>query len=106
VVSIVDPLGAIADVVLGVYKERKIQQWCKLIFELSFSGTMSALFVCGSTLILSNSWTRSIGAGMIAGVVSSTYLFRQSPLTKGMMLALPSSEADKELATDLQVIEK
>lgn len=105
-VSIVDPFGAIADVILGIYKTRKVQQWAVLIFELSFSGMMSGLFVCGSTLIGSRSWTVSIGSGMIATVISSVYLFRRSPLTRGMMLALPSSEADKELATDLQVIEK
>lgn len=105
-VSIVDPLGALADVVLGVYKERKVQAWIKLLFELTFSGLMSGLFTCGSTLIASRSWSVSIGSGMITLVVCSVYLFRRSPLTKGMMLALPSEEADKELSTNLQVISK
>jgi hypothetical protein len=39
---------------------------------------------------------------------SMVYLFRRerSKLTSGMMVALPESEAEKELASNFQIIEK
>ena len=99
-----DPFHALAEVVLGVYKERKVQAWAKLIFTLSFSAVTTFLYVTGGSLAATKSWAISIGSGMISAAVILTVLFRRSDLTKGMTVALPEDEAKTELNTDIQVI--
>ncbi len=99
-----DPFHALADVVLGVYKERKVQNWCKLIFTLSFSAITTFLYVTGGSLAATKSWPISIGSGMVSSAVILTVLFRRSDLTKGMIVALPEAEAESEIKTDIQVI--
>ena len=99
-----DPFHAIAEVVLGVYKERKVQNWCKLIFTLGFSAVTTFMYVTGGALAATKSWPVSIGSGMISSAVILTVLFRRSDLTKGMIVALPAEEAKTEINTDIQVI--
>jgi hypothetical protein len=101
-----DPMTALASLIIGIYKEKKIQSWLTFLFQLSFSATASFLFVCGTTLISSKSWTLSIGSGMVVSSVTLVVFFRKSSLTRGMMAVLPEEEATKELTTDIQIIEK
>lgn len=101
-----DPFAAIAELILGVYKTRKVQTWARLIFSLCFSATTSALFTCGSILVSTKSWPIALGSGMMIAAIVSTVLFRTSPLTKGMQAVLPSEEAAKEIESNLQVINK
>jgi len=99
-----DPFHAIADVILGVYKERKVQAWVKLIFTLSFSAITTFLYVTGGSLAATQSWPISIGSGMVSSAVILTVLFRRSDLTQGMIVALPAEEAKTEINTDTQII--
>jgi len=99
-----DPFHAIGEVVLGIYKERKVQRWCVLLFTMGFSGVNTFLFVTGTALVSSRSWPIAVGSGMISSAVILTVLFRRSDLTKGMTVALPEDEAKTELNTDIQVI--
>lgn len=101
-----DPFNAIGNVILGVYKERKVQAWVKLIFTMGFSAGTTFLYVTGGSLAATKSWPISIGSGMISSAVILTVLFRRSDLTKGMIVALPAEEAKTELGTDIQVIGK
>jgi hypothetical protein len=39
---------------------------------------------------------------MISSAVVVTYLFRRSPLTKGLFVVLPAEEASKEIDINLQ----
>ena len=101
-----DPFSALATIIVGIYTERKVQQWISLLFQMGFSTVATFLFICGSSLIASRSWTISIGSGMLSGAITLVIFFRRSPLTKGMMAVLPSAEAQKEILEDIQVIQK
>lgn len=103
-----DPFQGLASFILGKMKDSTVGLWWKLIFEMVFSGVVSFLTVCGSLLASGVRYSVAIGTGMVTAAVALTYLFRKetSRLTKGMLVVLPSLEANKELNTDLQSIQK
>lgn len=103
-----NPFDALATFVLGKIKEGLWAQWLKFLFELAFSAVVSFLFTCGSVLIATRSPSFAIGTGMLMAAVALTALFRRerSKLTRGMIVVLPGDEAAKEIATDLQTIQK
>ena len=101
-----DPLGALADFVLGRLKQSAMALWLKLLFTMAFSAAVSFLFVCGTMLAVAQPASFAIGSGMVMAAMAMTLLFRRSPLTKGLMVALPEAEATKELQTAFQIIEK
>jgi hypothetical protein len=103
-----DPFQALAKLVLGKLEQSLIGQWLKFLFELAFSGLVSYLFICGGALAGGTGSLASEGLGMVAAAISLTYLFRRerSKLTRGMIIALPESEAAKELESNMQTIIK
>lgn len=101
-----DPLGALAEFVLGKMKQSAMAQWAKLLFTMGFSAAVSFLFVCGSVLALRQPAAFAIGSGMVMAAMAMVVLFRRSPLTKALMVVLPAAEAAKEIETNFQVIEK
>jgi hypothetical protein len=102
-----NPFDGVAKFFLGMLEQKTIQNWARLIFELLCSGILSFLFVCGSILAAPpHSWAIASGTGMVVAAVCMTVVFRRSPLTKGLLLVLPSQEALKELSTDIEVIQK
>lgn len=103
---IVDPFAALAQIILGIYNGRKVQQWISLLFQMAFSAVSTFLFVCGTSLATSRNWPISLGSGMISSALVLVIFFRRSPLTKGMMAVLPQDEAKTEINTDIQVIER
>jgi hypothetical protein len=104
----VDPFQGLASLILGKLKDSTIALWWKFLFELLFSAVVAFLIVCGVTLVSSDSWKFAIGTGMVTAAVCMTVVFRKetSRLTKGMFVVLPELEANKELSTDLQTIQK
>ncbi len=101
-----DPLGALAEFVLGKMKQSAMALWLKLLFTMAFSAAVSFLFVCGTMLGLGQPAAFAIGGGMVMAALAMTVLFRRSPLTAGLMVVLPGAEAAKEIETNFQVIEK
>lgn len=103
-----DPFQGLADFVLGKLKQSAVALWLKFLFELIFSAVVSFLVVCGVSLVSTDSASFAVGTGMATAAVCMTVVFRKetSRLTKGMFVVLPALEADKELATDLQTIQK
>lgn len=103
-----NPFDGIATFILGKIKEGIWAQWLRFLFEMGFSGIVSFLFIAGTTLITSHSWTIGIGSGMLASAVCMTALFRReaSKLTRGMLVVLPGGEAAKEIEASLQAIQK
>ena|ERR1700690_1032779 len=102
-----NPFDALANFGLGILKQRVIQDWCKLIFSIAFSGGVGFVFTCGAVLVAPpHSWAMAIGSGQIIAGVCMTAVFRASPLTKGLLVVLPSAEAAKEIETDLQTIQR
>lgn len=103
-----DPIAGLADFILGRLKQSATALWFKFLFELVFSAVVSFLIVCGGALVSADRWQFAIGAGMITAAVVMTVVFRKesSRLTRGMFVVLPELEANKELNTDLQTIQK
>jgi hypothetical protein len=103
-----DPFQGLASFILGKMKDSTIALWWKFLFEMAFSAVGSFLIICGTVLSLGSHAGIAIGNGMVAAALAMAYLFRKehSRLTKGMIVALPEIEAEKELAADMQVIQK
>ena len=101
-----DPFQALAKTIIGIYEGKAIQKWVALLFELIWSGGLTFLFSCGSALIAKAPPGIAIGTGMVLSAITMTVVFRRSPLTKGLLLVLPSAEALKEIATDVQTIQR
>jgi hypothetical protein len=103
-----NPFDALATLVIGKIKEGIWAAWLRFLFELSFSAAVSFLFICGTVLVGTDSWTVAIGTGMVVASIALTVLFRResSKLTKGMLVVLPAAEAAKEITTDLETIQK
>lgn len=85
---------------------RKVNEWFKLIMSLVWSFWLSGSFSCGTALIAHRPVPESVGVGLVMGAVMSVVVWRRSPLTNGMILALPAGEAKTELESDTQVITK
>jgi hypothetical protein len=90
----------------SLIKAHRINEWTKLIFSFVFSYATTFSFVCGTALAAGKSCSVAIGSGMVSGGVVVTYLFRRSPLTKELFVALPADEANKEMDTDLQTLQR
>lgn len=101
---ITDPLQALASLILGFNKEKNIQKWMKLLFEVGFSMLGTFLFVCGTSLSTGAKTSVSVGLGMISSSIILFSLLRRSELTKGMTFMAPAKEAEAEINTDVQVI--
>src|SRR5882724_8256804 len=101
-----DIVGAVEKTVMDLITLHRIDRWCRLLFTMGFSGTVSFLGTCGGALVAHRAPWEAIGLGMCSAGVMMTVLFRRSDLTKGMMVALPSSEAAQGINTDTQVIQK
>jgi hypothetical protein len=98
--------GAISSAITRLVELHRIDRWCKLVFTMLFSGGVSFLGTCGGALAAHRPMFEAVGTGMISAAVMMTVLFRKSDLTRGMIVALPESEARAEINTDIQVIEK
>ena len=108
-----NPFDALATFVFDKIKEGIWAQWLKFLFELSCSALVSFLFICGCALA-GNLATPAmhpsiaIGLGMVAASVSIVALLRRerSKLTSGMLFVFPQAEAQKEINTDLEILQK
>ena len=87
-------------------KAKRTEAWLSLIFQMVLSALIAFLFAGGTAMTASKSFAFGCGAGMVSAAVVLAYFFRRSPLTRGMMLVLPQAEANTEINTDLQVIQK
>lgn len=104
--SPLDIAGAIEKAVTDLIFLHRLDRWARLVFTMGFSGTVSFLVTCGGFLAAHRAPLEAIGLGMCSAGVMMTALFRRSDLTKGMTVALPSSEAAQEINTNTQVIQK
>lgn len=101
-----DIAGAVEKAIVDLIALHRIDRWARLVFTMTFSATVSFLVTCGGSLVAHRAPWEAIGTGMCSAAVMMTVLFRRSDLTKGMTVALPSSEADAEIKTNTQVIQK
>lgn len=119
-------MDAIAKLILGLIEKKILQNWIRLLFSMLGSGILTFMLICGGSLIgvktlvllfgpgvqnalpaslPSGDWGFSIGLGLLFSAVMMIAVFRRDPLSKGIMLVLPSWEAAAELVTNIEVIE-
>jgi len=104
---------SLADIISGVFtginqfiEYRRINEWTKLILSCVFTFWLSAAFSCGALMAAKTATAVAVGTGLMTGSSLATLVFRRSPLSKGLILALPEKEAEVEMNTNLQVITK
>jgi len=98
--------GALSSTITKLIELHRIDKWCRLVFTMGFSGVVSFLGTCGGAFIAHRPTWEGIGEGMVSAAVMMTVLFRRSDLTKGMIVALPEAEAEVEMKTPTEIIEK
>lgn len=81
-----------------------LKEWASFLVSLFCSFWLSGSFACGSALVLHRPPWEALGEGLISATCMATLCWRRSPLTKGMILALPEKEAEKEIESNTQVI--
>lgn len=82
----------------------QLKQWLAFLISLFCSFWLSGSFATGSALVLHRPPWEALGEGLISATCMATLCWRRSPLTKGMILALPEKEAEKEMESNTQVI--
>lgn len=102
-----NPWDAVGTFVVALIKERKIEAWWKLLFQIFASGILSFMSITGAQLAAGVRPSISIGIGLITSAAIMTYFIRQAQgLLKGMTFVLPAEEAKTEMHMDVQVITK
>ena len=104
--NITDPFGAVADIIVGIYKEKKIQAWVSLVFQMCLSSVVGFLYTCGVALVAKKGWDIAIGSGMIVSASAMFAIFIKSRLTKGMLMVTPEGVQKAEESNDLKEIQK
>jgi hypothetical protein len=107
-----NPFSAIGGLVLGLIKQKIIQGWVKLIFQIVVSMVGSFLLMCslgiaGAFAAKCNAATAmvaGIGNGCLWAALVLGYYVRQAPQLKGMMFVFPALEATKEIEADFETI--
>lgn len=89
--NIVDPFGALAEIILGYHKSGILQGWLKLLFGIGFSFAISFNTACGAMLVAHAGWQVSIGTGMCtaAAMAFLAFLRANQELTAGVVVAVP-----------------
>lgn len=85
---------------------RKLNEWLKLGIQLFCSFWFGGCGATGSSLVAHRPPWEALGSGLVMGSVCAVIVWRRSPLTKGLILALPEQEAREEMKSDTQVIMK
>lgn len=122
-----NPFDGIAQFALGLIEKKILQAWVRLLFSMIGSGVLTFMLVCGGSLIGVKTLVLifgptvasalpaslpagdsgfSIGLGLVFSALMMVVVFRRDPLSKGVMLVLPSWEAAAELNTNTQVIDR
>jgi hypothetical protein len=117
-----DPLGDLANFVLGRLKQGFLEKVGGLLFQIALSAWGSFFFTCG-TIVAGYAvqhfatdapfesgpvWGLGLGSGMVVMVLAVVYWIRTDPdkIFKNMRFVLPTEEAAKEMATGFETITK
>lgn len=89
--TIADPFGALAEIIVGYHQTGVISKWGKLLFGILFSFWVSFNTVAGGCLIAKLGWAVSVGSGMVTGAAMAltAYLRADLGLTRGIVIAVP-----------------
>ncbi len=97
-------MGALVQLFIGLIRTHHLDQWARLCFAMTWSYTTAFSFATGAALLAHQPVAAAVGAGLVAGAAAALFLFARSPLTRGLMVAVPrdlivEAETDAKLAT-------
>lgn len=85
---------------IALWKQgKRAQKWARLIFTMLFSATVGFLSAMGGALVASEPFLVAFGAGMLAAAAGLVAVFMASPLTRGMVAAIPKDVMDRRLVS-------
>lgn len=89
--TIADPLGALATIIVGWHETSAASKWLKLVFGIVLSYLITFNTVAGGCLIAKMGWAVSVGSGMVTGAAMAltAYLRANAKLTEGIVIAIP-----------------
>jgi hypothetical protein len=99
-----DPISGAVNLVVGLIRTHKLNEWAKLCFAMSWSYLTAFSFAAGSALMAHQPALVAIGSGMVMGASAMCFLFARSPLTRNLMVSLPreliaEAEGKQQLVT-------
>jgi hypothetical protein len=99
-----DPIGGGVNLVIGLIRTHKLNEWAKLCFAMTWSYMTAFSFAAGSALVAHQPLLVAVGSGMVTGASVVCFLFARSPLTKNLMVSVPrdlivEAESKDELLT-------
>jgi hypothetical protein len=102
----VDPFQGLASFVLGQLKQSAVSLWLKLLFTMFFSSSVTLAFFTGTVAFKTGSLATGFASGLIAAALVLVALFKLSPLTKGLTIALPTQILEEEAKQNIQTVER
>lgn len=100
-----DPFQGLAAFVLGRLKQSAMALWLKLLFTMFFSSSVTLAFFTGTVALKTGSLVTGFATGLIAASLVLVALFKLSPLTKGLTIALPTQILNEEAKQDIQTLQ-
>jgi hypothetical protein len=99
-----DPISGGVNLVIGLIRTHKLNEWAKLCFAMTWSYATAFSFATGSALVAREPLLVAIGSGMVVGASVACFLFARSPLTKNLMVSVPrelilDAEGTQQLVT-------
>lgn len=97
-----DPLRALADIVVGWHAAGQLQGWLRLLFGITFSFAVTFNTVCGGALATGGDVSVSVGMGMVSGAAMAAVAFFRAnkKLTEGVVVALPQKTVEDQITPD------
>lgn len=83
---------------IALWKQgKRAQKWARLIFTMLFSATVGFLSGMGGALVATEPFLVALGAGMLGAAAGLVAVFLASPLTRGMVAAIPRDVMENRL---------
>jgi hypothetical protein len=84
-----DPFSGAVALVVGLIRTHRLNEWARLCFAMLWSYWTAFSFAMGTALVAAQPLPVALGSGMLTGAGAACFLFLRSPLTKGLMIAVP-----------------
>ena len=99
-----DPFGAIAEIIIGLKGASQIEKWTRLLFSMGMSYLLAASTATGGALIGGASVPVSMGWGLISGAAFAlvAYLRMDKRVTEGTVIAVPQRTVTDSVSSDGQ----
>ena len=99
-----DPFQGLASFILGRLKQSATSLWLKLIFTMTLSATITLCFFTGTVTLKTGSLQTGFATGLVMVALVLLALFKMSPLTKNLVIALPTEIVEEANKQNVQIV--